>query len=181
MSIVRDQHAGAGTDAEDAKRAAAGDRDAFERLYRRHVARIHSLSRRMLGAEEADEVTQDAFVRAWTKLDGFRGEAAFGTWLYRLALNVILGRRAELGKVRRRFAPEADLSELPRSGEPRPDLRVDFARAMERLPDGAREVMVLHDVEGYKHEEIAVMLGINAGTSKSQLHRARMLMRAHLA
>ncbi len=181
LSIVRDQHAGQGTDAEDANLAAAGDREAFERLYRRHVPRIHSLARRMLGADEADEATQDAFVRAWTKLDGFRGEAAFGTWLYRLALNVILGRRAELGKARQRFAGDVELAELPRLSEVRPDLRVDFARAMERLPDGAREVLVLHDVEGYKHEEIAGMLGINTGTSKSQLHRARMLMRGHLA
>ncbi len=181
LTIVREQRAGQGTDAEDAKLAAAGEREAFERLYRRHVPRIHSLARRMLGAEEAEEATQDAFVRAWTKLAGFRGEAAFGTWLYRLSLNVFLGRRAELGKARRRFAAETELAALPRSGEPRPELRVDFARALERLPDGAREVLVLHDVEGYKHEEIAVMLGINTGTSKSQLHRARMLMRAHLA
>ena len=181
LTILREPDVGQGTDAEDARRAATGDREAFERLYRRHVARIHSLARRMLGAEEADEVTQDAFVRAWTKLGGFRGEAAFGTWLYRLALNVILGRRAELGKARRRFAADTELADLPRPGEPRPELRVDFARAMARLPDGAREVLVLHDVEGYKHEEIAVMLGINPGTSKSQLHRARMLLRAHLA
>ncbi len=181
LTIVREEHAGQTTDAEDARRAAAGDQAAFERLYRRHVARIHSLARRMLGPDQADEVTQDAFVRAWSKLAGFRGEAAFGTWLYRLALNVMLGRRAELAKARQRWVAEEEMPELAGAGEPRPDLRVDFSRALEQLPDGAREVLVLHDVEGYKHEEIAGMLGINAGTSKSQLHRARMLMRAHLS
>lgn len=181
LAIVREQPVGAGADPDDARAAARGDQDAFERLYRRHVSRIHSLARRMLGPEEADEVTQDAFVRAWTKLDGFRGDAAFGTWLYRLALNVILARRAELAKARKRFVDEEHVGEIARTGGPRPDLGVDVGRALERLPDGAREVLVLHDVEGYKHEEIAVLLGINAGTSKSQLHRARMLMRTHLA
>lgn len=180
VAIVRDRDGVAAGDAEDVRAAASGDRRAFERLYRRHVARIHSLARRMLGPDEADEATQDAFVRAWTKLGSFRGESAFGTWLYRLALNVLLARRAELGRARRRYVGEDELPEVPGRREARPELRIDFARALERIPDGAREVLVLHDVEGYKHEEIATMLGINAGTSKSQLHRARMMMRTHL-
>ncbi len=181
LAILRENPAGPGTDADDAREAARGDRAAFERLYRRHSARIHSLARRMLGPDDADEATQDAFVRAWTKLDGFRGEAAFGTWLYRLSLNVILARRADAAKARKRFVAEEEMGELVHAGGARPDLGVDVTRALDRLPDGAREVLVLHDIEGYKHEEIAVLLGINAGTSKSQLHRARMLMRTHLA
>ena len=180
LAILRDERLEQDTDGADARAAAAGDRMAFERLYRRHVPRIHSLARRMLGQEDADEATQDAFVRAWTKLAGFRGESAFGTWLYRLALNVCLARRSEAARARRRFVADDELPELAGRTEVRPDVRVDFARALEQLPDGAREVLVLHDVEGYKHEEIAGMLGINAGTSKSQLHRARMLMRTQL-
>ncbi len=180
LAIVQDRPAEQ-TDAEDARLAARGDRAAFERLYRRHVPRIHSLARRMLGADDAEEAVQDAFVRAWSKLAGFRGEAAFGTWLYRLALNVFLGRRAEASKARRRFVAEEERPELPQRSEPRPELRMDVERALRQLPDGAREVLLLHDVEGYKHEEIALLLGINAGTSKSQLHRARMLMRLQLA
>lgn len=135
----------------------------------------------MLGPEEADDVTQDIFVRAWQKLGLFRGDAAFGTWLYRVGINVILGRRAALAKQRERFIDAAegaiDGTRAPRTT---PVLAIDFERALERLPDGAREVFVLFDVEGYKHHEVADMLGITQGTSKSQLHRARMLLREHL-
>jgi RNA polymerase sigma-70 factor (ECF subfamily) len=168
------------SDAVDATLAASGDAHAFERLYRRHVARIHSLVRRMLSEEEGDEVTQDVFVRAWQKLGTFRGEAAFGTWLHRLAINVILARRESLGIRRKRYLNgEAALEMVPtRRGSP--ETRMDFEAAISRLPEGAREVFVLHDVEGYRHEEIADMLGLATGTSKSQLHRARMALRQHL-
>lgn len=167
-------------DAVDATLAASGDGSAFERLYRSHVARVHSLVRRMLNDEEADEVAQDVFVRAWQKLGTFRGEAAFGTWLHRLAVNVILARRETLGTRRKRYLEgDAALATIParRAG---PELALDFESAMQHLPDGAREVFVLHDVEGYRHEEIAEMLGLATGTSKSQLHRARMALRRHL-
>jgi RNA polymerase sigma-70 factor (ECF subfamily) len=167
-------------DAADAALAAGGDIRAFERLYRRHVARIHSLARRMLGEAEADEATQDVFVRAWEKLGTFRGEAAFGTWLYRLGINVLLARRAAIAKARDRFVEEEKIIELMPARAAHGDLRVDFDAAIARLPAGAREVFTLYDVEGYKHEEIAGMLGITTGTSKSQLHRARMLLREHL-
>lgn len=165
---------------EDAVKAAAGDRRAFERLYRIHVARIYSLARRMMGNDQAEEVTQDVFVRAWDKLGTFRGEAQFGTWLYRLAINLILSRRGRLAIQRARELPdESALESLPaRPG--RSDLGMDFESAIERLPEGARQVFVLHDVEGYKHEEIAGMLGVTSGTSKAQLHRARMLLRRSL-
>jgi RNA polymerase sigma-70 factor (ECF subfamily) len=170
----------ADADAVDAALAASGDAHAFERLYRRHVNRIHTLVRRMLG-EESDDVTQDVLIRAWQKLGSFRGEAAFGTWLHRLAVNVILNHRASRSRFRQRFLeePESGLDAPARSTQPA--VQVDFEAAVEKLPDGARQIFVLHDVEGYRHEEIAGMLGINPGTSKSQLHYARMALRKHLA
>lgn len=167
-------------DVVDATLAASGDVHAFERLYRAHVTRIHSLARRMLGPEEADEATQDAFVRAWEKLETFRGEAAFGTWLHRLAINVCLARRGQLGRERERLqGGEAVFATLPARGGS-VEVRLDFEAAMSRLPDGAREVFVLHDVEGFKHREIAELLGVTVGTSKAQLHRARMALRAYI-
>lgn len=167
-------------DAVEVALAASGDASAFERLYRRHVDRVHSLARRMINAEVADEVTQDVFVRAWEKLHTFRGEAAFGTWLHRLAVNVILARRGNLGQQRKRFVEgDAPLEILP-SRNTEPGVAMDLEQAMTRLPDGARQVFVLHDIEGYRHEEIAGMLGLAEGTSKSQLHRARMALRQHL-
>ena len=168
------------TDLQDAARSAAGDTRAFERLYRAHVARIHGLVRRMLGSDEATEVTQDVFVRAWNKIGTFRGEAAFGTWLHRLAVNVVLTRRAELGTRRSRFIAEDQVLEsLPARAGSR-DFGLDFESAVARLPEGARHIFVLHDVEGYRHEEIASLLGVTPGTTKAQLHRARMLLRRHL-
>ncbi len=168
-------------EAADAALAAAGDARAFERLYLLHVARVHSLARRMIGPDGADEATQDVFVRAWSKLATFRGEAAFGTWLHRLAINVMLARRASLGQKRKRYEDgEEAFTNLTAPAE-RPDLAVDFETAIGRLPEGARRVFVLHDVEGFRHAEIAAMLGIAEGTSKAQLHRARMSLRRHLA
>jgi RNA polymerase sigma-70 factor (ECF subfamily) len=168
------------SDAVDATLAASGDAHAFERLYRGHVNRIHGLARRMLSDDEADEAVQDVFVRAWQKLGTFRGESAFGTWLHRLAINVLLSRRETLG-IRRKRHVEGDLVlEVLPGRRATPEAAVDMEAAIARLPDGARQVFVLHDVEGYRHEEIADMLGLAAGTSKSQLHRARMALRQHL-
>ncbi len=167
-------------DAVDVALAASGDAHAFERLYRSHSARIHSLARRMTGPDHADELTQDVFVRAWEKLGSFRGEAAFGTWLHRLAINLILSRRSRLGVERSRFSEADGVLELQRAAPSRPELAIDLESAVARLPEGARQVFVLHDVEGYRHEEIGELMGIAAGTSKAQLHRARMLLRTHL-
>jgi len=164
----------------DAALAASGDAHAYERLYRSHVARIHSLARRMISPDAADEVTQDVFVRAWEKLHTFRGESAFGTWLHRLAINVILGRRANLGIQRERYQEGDEVFETVSARPVTPELGMDFETAIGRLPKGARQVFVLHDVEGFKHEEIAGNLGISVGTSKAQLHRARMMLRRHL-
>lgn len=160
--------------------AAAGDAHAFGRLYQQHAARIHSLARRMAGDDDADELTQDVFVRAWEKLRTFRGESAFGTWLHRLAINLILAKRATAAKRRSREAGDEALATAPGRSAP-PEIRMDFERAIQYLPDGARQVFVLFDVEGYRHEEIGEMLGISVGTSKSQLHRARMILREHLS
>jgi RNA polymerase sigma-70 factor (ECF subfamily) len=174
------------TDAElaDTALAASGDASAFERLYRTHVARVHSLVRRMLDADEADDLTQDVFVRAWEKLSTFRGESAFGTWLHRLAVNVVLARRKTLGVERGRFHGGGGGGEDPLAGvagrRETPEVSMDFEQALARLPDGARQVFVLHDVAGYRHEEIARMLGVVPGTSKSQLHHARMALRRYL-
>ncbi len=160
--------------------AAQGSREAFEALYRRHVDRIHGLVFRWVGPEEAAEVTQDVFVRAWQKLGTFRGDSAFGTWLHRVAIRVILGQRKTMGKARDRFS--TDDTDLDRSSAPpdTPDHRIDLEKGIAALPEGARRVLLLHDVEGYRHEEIGTMLGISPGTSKSQLHRARMALRACL-
>ncbi|MHB1169985.1 MAG: RNA polymerase sigma factor [Longimicrobiales bacterium] len=188
MMRVIDQHAperpgGPYSEQDDVRLASSGDAAAFERLYRTHAARIHSLCRRMAGDNEADDLTQEIFVRAWRKLDSFRGDAAFGTWLFRLGVNVILAQRATMGNYRARFTTEADaVTPIEERGR-RPaqvGSRLDLERAIRTLPEGARRVFVLHDVEGYKHEEIAEMLSITAGTSKSQLHRARMTLREHL-
>jgi RNA polymerase sigma-70 factor (ECF subfamily) len=145
-----------------------------------HVARIHSLTRRMLGDRDADEVTQDIFVRTWQKLAQFRGESAFSTWLHRLAINVVIERRRSFAIQRDRMTDDPAALDMLTVAPARADLTVDFEHAIEQLPPGAREIFVLHDVEGYKHREIAAMLEIASGTSKRQLHRARMLMRKHL-
>lgn len=164
----------------DWARAQSGDTSAFERLYHQHVARIHSLARRMAGTEAAEDLTQEVFIRAWEKLGSFRGDAAFGTWLHRLAVNWILSGRESLRKRQARHVAGENVFAGLRTRGDTPGLRIDFEGAMERLPDGAREVFVLYDVEGYPHKEIARMLDISVGTSKSQLHRARMLLREHL-
>jgi RNA polymerase sigma-70 factor (ECF subfamily) len=169
-----------GPSARDPQLAASGDRRAFERLYNEHVARIHSLARRMIGVDEASEITQDVFVRAWEKLGTFRGEAAFGTWLYRLAINVMLGRRAQLAIRRERHVANPEVLETMPGRPGSSDWGMDFETAIGRLPEGAKQIFVLHDVEGFKHEEIAKMLGVTSGTSKAQLHRARMMLRRNL-
>ncbi len=164
----------------DVARAAAGDVRAFEALYRTHLARIHSLVRRMTGGRDADELTQDIFVRLWQKLGTFRGDSSFATWLHRLAVNVVIERfRTDRVQRARMYDGEDIFERLPGPVATR-DLGMDFEAALERLPDGAREIFVLHDVEGYKHHEIATLLEISAGTSKAQLHRARMMLRKHL-
>src|SRR5215831_16051345 len=179
MSLTGETTIQADTDS-DVALAARGDASAFERLYRAHVGRIHSLTRRMLGHHEADEVTQDIFVRTWQKLGQFRGDSAFSTWLHRLAVNVVIERRRSFAIQRERMVDDPTALDDVTVAPARADLTVDFEHAIEQLPPGAREIFVLHDVEGYKHREIAGMLHIATGTSKRQLHRARMLLRGYL-
>jgi RNA polymerase sigma-70 factor (ECF subfamily) len=168
-------------EAVDVALAQSGDHRAFERLYRNHAGRVYALARRMAGPDPADELTQDVFVRAWEKLGTFRGEAAFGTWLHRLAVNLILSQRSRRGRDQARLESGDDVLALrPAAMGVGPETRMDFETAIGRLPEGARQIFVLHDVEGYKHEEIGALLGVAVGTSKAQLHRARMLLRGHM-
>ncbi len=163
-------------------RAAAGDVSAFELLYRSHVGRVYALCLRMSGDPHvAEELSQEAFIRAWQKLDSFRGASAFSTWLHRLTVNVVLGHLRKVGRGKgvdddRASALVADRAEAASH----PGQTIDLERAISELPDGARTVFVLHDVEGFRHHEIARLMGIAVGTSKAQLHRARRLLRKAL-
>ena len=160
------------------RRAQGGDQTAFRALYEAHSGRVYALCLRLAASTaEAEELTQDVFVRAWQRLETFRGESAFSTWLHRLAVNLILTRREALRKREARFVTGEGLLERVAGRVRSPGMSMDFESAMDALPERARDVFVLHDVEGYKHEEIGEMMGITAGTSKSQLHRARMLLR----
>ncbi|HMS02892.1 MAG TPA: RNA polymerase sigma factor [Gemmatimonadaceae bacterium] len=165
----------------DVAAAAAGDRRAFERLYRTHGQRIFALCLRMTADRQvAEELVQDVFVRAWQKLDGFRGDAAFGTWLHRVAVNIVLSRRKRDGVQRDRTTDDdASLDAAPARPVHVGD-RLDLEAAIAALPPGARRIFYLHDVEGYTHEEIGDLLGITSGGSKAQLHRARLLLREAL-
>ncbi len=163
---------------DDVRAAAGGDRQAFQRLYRLHVDRVYGAVYRLAGFDHAraEDLTQDAFVRAWQKLSGFRGESSFGTWLYRLAVNVALM------DIRSRSADPVSMMDedhIPDHGETPfcAAEREELERAISQLPPRARAVLVLHDVEGWRHEEIGAELGMAIGSSKAQLHRARGLLR----
>ncbi len=166
------------------ERARSGDAAAFERLYRRHSGRIYALVWRLCGndAALAEDLVQEAFIRAWNKLELFEGKSAFGTWLHRLAANVALSdRRIRLKRVARE-QPMDEAVERTAMGErdQRAGLKADLEQAIARLPERARTVLVLFDIEGYRHEEIATLTGMAVGSSKAQLHRARKLVRASL-
>jgi RNA polymerase sigma factor (sigma-70 family) len=164
-------------------RARDGDAGAFESLYRRHADRVYGLCWRLCDGDraKAEQATQDAFVRAWEKLDTFRGEAQFGTWMHRITVNVVLGERRLLQRwTTFEDAEEVATPEPLRVHAPDAGLSSDLERALARLPRGARTVLWLYDVEGYKHEEIAELTGVAVGTSKAQLHRARKMMKEYL-
>jgi RNA polymerase sigma-70 factor (ECF subfamily) len=158
----------------------AGDRAAMREVYERYRRRIHSLVARIAGDQEAEELTQEVFLKAFRGVDKFRGEAQLGTWLYRLAVNAALShvgrsrdrRQASVERLETVAAPTA-----PELNDGDPRLRGRLEAALARLPAGYRAVMVLHDIEGLQHEEIAEVLGCSVGTSKSQLHKARARMR----
>ncbi|MGA7884515.1 MAG: sigma-70 family RNA polymerase sigma factor [Acidobacteriaceae bacterium] len=169
------------------QKAQGGDARAFETLYAMHKRRVYSLCLRMLGnVAEAEDLTQEAFLQLYRKIATFRGDSAFSTWLHRLAVNVVLMH------LRRKGLPQVSLEETLEPAQddgPRKDIgardltlsgsidRVTLERAIENLPPGYRLVFVLHDVEGYEHNEIAEMLDCSIGNSKSQLHKARMKLR----
>jgi RNA polymerase sigma-70 factor (ECF subfamily) len=165
---------------ETVTRAQQGDPSAFRELYEAHVGRVHALCFRLAGnRQEAEEHTQDVFVRVWERLGSFRGESAFATWLHRLTVNEVLQTRrgASRRSARVSLSDQLETLERPRR-EATPS--TDLAQAIAALPEGARAVFVLHDVEGYQHEEIGRLLGIASGTSKAQLFRARRLLREAL-
>jgi RNA polymerase sigma-70 factor, ECF subfamily len=166
------------------RRAREGDAAAFEQLYRENVNRVYALCCRLCGdAALAEELTQEVFVRAWRKLASFRGESAFSSWLHPLTVNVAYSERRSRVRRESRVTATEDLSGYEAPGAPAAasGAGIDLERALATLPDGAREVFVLHDVEGYKHDEIAALTGIATGTSKAQLHRARRLLREVLS
>jgi len=170
------------------RRAQQGDAASFERLYQMHSRRVYSLCLRMVGnTAEAEDLTQEAFLQLFRKIATFRGESAFSTWLHRLAVNVVLM------KLRKKSGKETSLEQVTEPDEEAgtpgrdfggPDLRltgsldrVNLQRAVDQLPPGYKAVFVLHDVQGYEHNEIADMMGCSIGNSKSQLHKARMRLR----
>ena len=173
-------------DLELAQRCGQGDPDAFEQLYRAHAGRLYTLIVRMVAsAETAEDLLQEVFLNAYRKVNLFRGDSSLGTWLYRMAVNHCLdylrGRQSKM---------ERTTDSLDEEGMAEPTAstplvasainRLDLERAIEQLPDGCRTAFVLHDVEGFEHHEIATMLGISEGTSKSQVHKARMKLRGIL-
>ena len=161
------------------RRAQAGDTGAFEILYKEHSPRVFALCLRLSGGgtSEASELMQDVFIRAWRGLGSFRGESAFSSWLHRLTVNAMLeSKRSEKRRVARVLPMEEPGTIGAIAPGESPDLQVDLERAIAALPEGARVAFVLHEIEGYKHEEIAAQLGIATGTVKAQLHRARKLL-----
>jgi len=160
-------------------RAQSGDVAAFESLYRSHASRVYAICLRMVAdSSRAEDLTQEAFVRAWEKLGSFRGKSAFATWLHRLTVNVVLGEIRSRGRRKDEGVATEELRAVP---DPRPkrhpEARIDLERAIATLPSQARRVFVLHDVEGFRHDEIGQLMGIATGTSKAHLHRARQILR----
>ena len=176
------------SEAEAIQRARAGDRTVFEFLYRLHSRRVYAVCLRMVGnTTEAEDLTQEAFLLLLRKIHTFRGESAFSTWLHRLAVNLVLMR------LRKKSPPIVSIEATPDSNDEAgsqgidiaaPDLllegsidRINLARCIAQLPVGYRTIFVLHDIQGYQHNEIAEILGRSVGDSKSQLHKARMRLR----
>ena len=191
MARTRPTQTGELTEAEAIRKAQQGDATAFERIYRLHSRRVYALCLRMVGnTAEAEDLAQEAFLQLFRKIGTFRGDSAFSTWLHRLVVNVVLMR------LRKKTVPVTSLDEqseadeennAPRKDIGAPDLRlsgsvdrVNLQRAVQQLSPGYRSVFVLHDVQGYEHNEIAALMKCSIGNSKSQLHKARMRLREML-
>ena len=163
--------------------AGAGDMAAFEQLYVRHNRRVYSVCLRMTqNATEAEDLAQEAFIQLFRKIGSFRGESAFTTWLHRLTVNQVLMHFRKRSVKLERTTEEGDTPIQIVRGTEDPNKmpvldRISLDRALKQLPPGYRSIFVLHDIEGHEHEEIAKMLGVAVGTSKSQLHKARMKLR----
>ena len=173
-------------DLELAQRCGRGDPDAFEQLYRAHAGRLYTLIVRMVAsAETAEDLLQEVFLTAYRKVSNFRGESSLGTWLYRMAVNHSLdylrGRQNKMARTTDSIEDEGMAEPVASTPLVASAInRLDLERAIRQLPDGCRTAFVLHDVEGFEHHEIATMLGISEGTSKSQVHKARMKLRGLL-
>lgn len=171
------------TDFELAQRSAAGDSEAFEQIYRRHFRRVYALCLRMLSDPvRAEDMTQEVFVQLFNKIGSFRGESAFTTWLHRMTVNLVLMYFRKASTRSELLTEEGETPIQIVRGTENPEAmpvvdRIAIERAIQQLPPGYRSVFVLHDVEGYEHDEISKMMGISAGTSKSQLHKARLKLR----
>ena len=162
------------------ERAQRSDAQAFESLYRRHIDKVYGLCLRMTGnVSEAEDCAQEAFIQAWNKLDRFRGDSAFSTWLHRIAVNSVLGRMRKAKREQDRIQLAEEVAVSPATSADTGELR-DLSDAVNKLPEGARHVFVLYAVYGYNHDETGNMLGIAPGTSKAQLHRARRLLAQQL-
>lgn len=176
----------AASDLDLTQAAARGEMDAFEALYERYYRRVYSLCLRMVAnVTEAEDLTQEVFIQLLRKLGSFRGESAFTTWLHRLTVNHVLMHFRKRGVRLEKTMDEGEVPEQIEVGSERPQSmpvidRIALDKAIAELPPGYRSVFVLHDVEGYEHEEVANLLGVSVGTSKSQLHKARMRLRTLL-
>jgi RNA polymerase sigma-70 factor, ECF subfamily len=159
--------------------AARGDQRAFERLYRAHVGRVHGLCMRMTrNVATAEDCTQQAFIQAWSALSRFERRSSFATWLHRIAVNIVLMQRRSAVEL----VPATSIDEFEDAFTFDTPLEVaEIEAAIETLPDGARDVLVLSGIYGYAHAEVARMLGVAEGTCKAQLHRARQLLRERLS
>ena len=164
------------------RKAQAGEAAAFERLYEMHVRRMYALCLRMVSDHrQAEELTQDIFVRAWEAVSTFKFQSAFGTWLHRLGTNVVLGHLRSEKRREGKVSTTEDLEAFETGvRHAMPETKLDLERAIASLPDGAKQVLILHDIEGYRYREIAEMTEIAEGTVKSQLNRARRLVREAL-
>lgn len=171
------------TDYELAQAAARGDSEAFEQIYRRHFRRVYAVCLRMLGnPSQAEDLTQDVFVHLYRTIGSFRGESAFSTWLHRMAVNQVLMYFRKASTRSEQTTGEGETPVQIVRGTENPDRmrvidRIALENAIQKLPPGYRTAFVLHDIEGHEHDEIARMTGISVGTSKSQLHKARLKLR----
>ena len=158
------------------RQAQRSDARAFESLYKLHIDKVYGICLRMTGnVSEAEDCAQEAFIQAWNKMDKFRGDSAFSTWLHRIAVNTVLGRIRKSKREQDRIQAVTDTASPTVVTDDTGELR-DLSEAVDRLPRGARNVFVLHAIYGYSHDEAGEMLGIAAGTSKAQLHRAKRLL-----